>query len=134
MLELFKNFMYIYVYLRINFTYFMYILRYFFCRVYKCALAIVMMCSVSRTVTVKAMARLIVIYTALFIVMNVFVCVFAEEELYSDRYDNVDVRAVLQNEELREGYYKCFMGIEPCKTPEQAMITGIFIPDQQRMF
>jgi len=114
----------------------MYILRYetlFIVEynLYKCALAIVMMCIVSRIVTVKAMARLS--YIALFIVMNVIVCIFADEELYSDRFDNVDIHAILQNDDLREQYYKCFMEIEPCN-PEHAALRGIFILDQQRMF
>lgn len=63
--------------------------------------------------------------TALFIAMNILLCVLAEEELYPDTYDNTDVKAVLENIEMREEYYKCFMGTGPCKTEVQKLIKGI---------
>ncbi|KYQ48384.1 Ejaculatory bulb-specific protein 3 [Trachymyrmex zeteki] len=62
----------------------------------------------------------------LIIAMNVLMCVLAEEKLYSDRYDYVDFQSVLQNKDLRQEYYNCFMEIAPCKTPEQEALTGLF--------
>jgi len=59
------------------------------------------------------------------IAMTALMCVLAEE-LYPDRYDNLDISALLNNETLRTEYYNCFMEIAPCKTPEQAEISGRF--------
>ncbi|XP_018301432.1 ejaculatory bulb-specific protein 3-like [Mycetomoellerius zeteki] len=44
-------------------------------------------------------------------------CVLAEE-LYSDRYDNIDVMSILQNDRLRDQYYNCFMETTPCVTAD----------------
>jgi len=65
-------------------------------------------------------------YIVLFIAMNILLCVLAEEEFYPNTYDNVDIKAVLENPELREEYHKCYMETGPCKTPEQRIITGIY--------
>ncbi|XP_011702411.1 PREDICTED: uncharacterized protein LOC105458642 [Wasmannia auropunctata] len=76
------------------------------------------------------MARLS--YITLIAVMNVLMCVLAEEVelLYSDQYDYVDVKAALDNKEMREAYYNCFMELAPCQTPEQrcsAMLTKLTV-------
>ncbi|KYN23321.1 Ejaculatory bulb-specific protein 3, partial [Trachymyrmex cornetzi] len=63
---------------------------------------------------------------ALIIAMNVLMCVLAEEERYSDQYDYIDIQFILQNKEIREEYYNCFMEIAPCKTPEQEGIAELF--------
>ncbi|KYM98240.1 PREDICTED: ejaculatory bulb-specific protein 3-like [Cyphomyrmex costatus] len=69
------------------------------------------------------MARLRCI--ALVIAMNVLMCVLAEE-LYPNRYDYVDIQSILQNKDIREEYYNCFMELAPCTTPEQKGITEMF--------
>ena len=40
------------------------------------------------------------------------------EELYSDKYDYIDVHEILANDKLREQYYNCFYGSAPCATPD----------------
>ncbi|XP_020289357.1 ejaculatory bulb-specific protein 3-like [Pseudomyrmex gracilis] len=45
-------------------------------------------------------------------------CVFAEEEVYSTRYDDIDIHGILDNSKLRDQYYKCFMDFAPCKTAD----------------
>lgn len=62
---------------------------------------------------------------ALIIAISVLMCVLAEE-MYSTQYDNVDIQAMLQNDELRDKYNKCFMEIIPCETPEQKYLTDMF--------
>jgi len=59
--------------------------------------------------------------------MNALLCVFAEEELYPVRYDNIDIQAILQNDDLRKEYNKCFMEIASCNSPELKAILGIYI-------
>lgn len=63
----------------------------------------------------------------LIIAMNALMCVLAEEELFTDQYDYIDVRAILQDKNEREAYYNCFMEIAPCQTPEQTTLTGISV-------
>ncbi|EGI69191.1 PREDICTED: ejaculatory bulb-specific protein 3-like [Acromyrmex echinatior] len=58
--------------------------------------------------------------------MYVLMCILAEEELYSDQYDYIDIQSILQNKELREEYYNCFMETAPCKSPEQETITELY--------
>ncbi|KAG5339960.1 OB10 protein, partial [Acromyrmex charruanus] len=36
-------------------------------------------------------------------------CVLAEEKLYSDEFDNIDIQTVFNDKCLTEGYYNCFM-------------------------
>ncbi|XP_070168928.1 ejaculatory bulb-specific protein 3-like [Polyergus mexicanus] len=44
-------------------------------------------------------------------------CVFAEE-LYSDKYDYIDINEILKNDKLREQYYQCYMDTGPCPTAD----------------
>ncbi|XP_070169011.1 ejaculatory bulb-specific protein 3-like [Polyergus mexicanus] len=44
-------------------------------------------------------------------------CVFAEE-LYSDKYDYIDVKEILNNNKLQDQYYQCFMETGPCPTAD----------------
>ncbi|XP_011870895.1 PREDICTED: putative odorant-binding protein A10, partial [Vollenhovia emeryi] len=67
------------------------------------------------------MTRLSFIVT---IVAVALVCVFAQE-LYSDRYDDVDLDGILANEKLRIQYYNCFMDTSPCKTADAKFFKGI---------
>ncbi|KAG5315282.1 PEB3 protein, partial [Pseudoatta argentina] len=52
-------------------------------------------------------------------------CVFAEKELYSDRYDDININEILANEKLRTQYYYCFLGTAPCKTADAKFFAGI---------
>ncbi|XP_018313543.1 ejaculatory bulb-specific protein 3 [Mycetomoellerius zeteki] len=65
---------------------------------------------------------------ALIVAVNVLVlmCILAEEERYTDKYDNVDYRTALNNKTVRDSYYDCFMEIAPCQTPTQIALTSIF--------
>ncbi|KAG5343638.1 PEB3 protein, partial [Acromyrmex heyeri] len=51
------------------------------------------------------------------IISIALLCVSAEE-FFSDRYDQIDVESILQNDKLREQYYNCFMEIAPCVTAD----------------
>ncbi|XP_014467207.1 PREDICTED: ejaculatory bulb-specific protein 3-like [Dinoponera quadriceps] len=59
------------------------------------------------------MARLISIVAIIGIAL---VSVLTAEELYSDKYDDIDVSGILENERLRNEYYSCFMDQGPCPT------------------
>ncbi|XP_012063051.1 PREDICTED: ejaculatory bulb-specific protein 3-like [Atta cephalotes] len=72
------------------------------------------------------MARLY--HIASIIIVNIFVlmCILAEEEHYTDKYDNLDYHTLLNNKTMRDSYYNCFMEIAPCQTPVQKTLTSIF--------
>lgn len=63
----------------------------------------------------------------LIIIMNALMCILAKEELYSTEYDDFDIQGLLQNKNLRNEYFNCFMEIAPCKTLEQKKLTGTAI-------
>ncbi|EFN89731.1 ejaculatory bulb-specific protein 3 [Harpegnathos saltator] len=42
----------------------------------------------------------------------------AEEEFYSDKYDDIDVKSILENDRLREQYRDCFMDKGSCTTAD----------------
>ncbi|XP_011693228.1 PREDICTED: ejaculatory bulb-specific protein 3-like [Wasmannia auropunctata] len=82
--------------------------------------------SVSRTITAETMAglkRIALIIIA--ISSSTLMCVLADEDLYSAVLNHLDVRAILQNNDLREKYYNCYMEIGPC-TPEQIKMGEVF--------
>lgn len=58
------------------------------------------------------------------IVACALVCVYADEGLYSDRFDNIDVQAVFANEKLRRQYSGCLLGTGPCNTAPQRFLKG----------
>ncbi|XP_012531699.1 putative odorant-binding protein A10 [Monomorium pharaonis] len=70
------------------------------------------------------MARLSFIVT---IIAVTLACVLAEEyvELYSNRYDDVDIEGILTNDKLRMQYYQCFMGTSPCKTADAKFFNDV---------
>ncbi|KYM98238.1 PREDICTED: ejaculatory bulb-specific protein 3-like [Cyphomyrmex costatus] len=70
------------------------------------------------------MARLIRI--ALIVAINVLICILAKDERYSDEYDDVDVKKLLENKELRTQYINCFMETGPCITPQMKFFTEKF--------
>lgn len=51
--------------------------------------------------------------------------VAAEEELYTDKYDYIEPQAILENDRLREQYYKCFAKTGPCLTPDAKYFRGL---------
>ncbi|KYN14767.1 Putative odorant-binding protein A10 [Trachymyrmex cornetzi] len=67
------------------------------------------------------MARLSYVVT---IISVTLMCVLAEE-LYSDKYDNIDPISILQNDKLREEYYNCYMEKDPCPTEDAKFVQGI---------
>lgn len=69
----------------------------------------------------KTMARI----SFMTIIAIALAYVLAEEELYSNRYDDVDFDGILTNEKLRKQYYNCFMDIAPCKTGDAKFFKGI---------
>ncbi|XP_020296969.1 ejaculatory bulb-specific protein 3-like [Pseudomyrmex gracilis] len=70
------------------------------------------------------MTRLITYVVA--IIGIALMCVLAEEEKYTDKYDDVDVSSILANEKLRMQYYNCFMGTGPCITSDSKFFRDIF--------
>ncbi|XP_018397048.1 PREDICTED: ejaculatory bulb-specific protein 3-like [Cyphomyrmex costatus] len=72
------------------------------------------------------MARLS--HIALSIAVNVLVlmCIFAQEERYSDEIDHFDYHIFFKNNTIRDAYYDCYMEIGPCQTDIMTYITGIF--------
>ncbi|EGI64540.1 Putative odorant-binding protein A10 [Acromyrmex echinatior] len=58
------------------------------------------------------------------IISIALLCVSAEE-LYSDRYDQIDAEDILQNDKLRDQYYNCFMETAPCVTADAKFFKGV---------
>ncbi|XP_011160224.1 putative odorant-binding protein A10 [Solenopsis invicta] len=69
------------------------------------------------------MARLSCIVTIIGIAL---MCVVAQEDLYSDKFDGIDVKSIITNNRLRNEYYDCFMGISPCVTADAKFFKDIF--------
>lgn len=83
---------------------------------------IVQYTSVRVDVNTEMMAKLISIVT---IIAIASVCVFADEERYSDQYDHINPTDILSNDKLRDQYLKCYMGTGPCVTPDAKFFKGI---------
>lgn len=49
-----------------------------------------------------------------FLVIAIIFSAASCEELYSDKYDNLNVDEALANTEVRETYFNCFMDKGPC--------------------
>lgn len=69
------------------------------------------------------MARLI---CTIAIIGIALMCVFAEEK-YDDKYDNIDVHAILANDKLRDQYYECFMATGPCVTADAKFFSSMYL-------
>ncbi|XP_012273360.1 ejaculatory bulb-specific protein 3 [Orussus abietinus] len=63
-----------------------------------------------------------------FVVLALFLVIAIADkvELYSDKYDYVNVDEILANDRLRDQYYKCFMDTGPCLTPDAKFFKGNF--------
>lgn len=82
-------------------------------------------CSVScYQVSAKTMARLIGIGV---IVGIALMCVSAKEDLYSDKYDDIDITNILSNDRLRDQHRKCYMSLGPCPTADMKFYKGTSI-------
>ncbi|XP_054003637.1 ejaculatory bulb-specific protein 3-like [Hylaeus anthracinus] len=57
--------------------------------------------------------------------LSLLACTYAQDR-YSDRYDNIDILSILGNEQQRNEYYNCLMGMGPCVTEAQNYFKGIF--------
>nr|AJP61959.1 chemosensory protein [Phenacoccus solenopsis] len=42
----------------------------------------------------------------------------ATEEIYSDKYDYINIEEILANPGIRARYYNCFLETGPCQTPD----------------
>lgn len=51
----------------------------------------------------------------------------AENQLYSDKYDYIDVDAILAVPRQRAQYYKCFIGEGRCLTPDAKFFKGKYL-------
>ncbi|XP_018338158.1 PREDICTED: ejaculatory bulb-specific protein 3-like isoform X2 [Trachymyrmex septentrionalis] len=58
------------------------------------------------------------------IISVTLLCVLAEE-LYSDKYDNIDATSILQNNKLLVEYYNCFLEKALCPTEDAKFFQGI---------
>ncbi|XP_012220466.2 ejaculatory bulb-specific protein 3 [Linepithema humile] len=47
------------------------------------------------------------------------------EDGYDTKYDDIDVNGILENNKLREQYYKCFMDQAPCMTADSKFFKEI---------
>lgn len=70
------------------------------------------------------MARLGIVVVIIAIAL---MCTYAQEKLYDDKFDDLDVIAILNNERLREQYYKCFMEQAPCVTEDTKFFKSIHL-------
>jgi len=68
------------------------------------------------------MARLSFIVTIITVALAYVA--FSEEELYSDRYDNIDIEEILANDKQRMQYYNCVMDSAMCKTAAASFFSG----------
>ncbi|XP_033228921.1 uncharacterized protein LOC117180533 [Belonocnema kinseyi] len=58
-------------------------------------------------------------FVVLILFFSLTVCILSEKiELYSDKYDYVDIDQVLSNDRVRHQYYRCFLGTGPCLSPD----------------
>lgn len=64
---------------------------------------------------VKSIVFFVALLGAIFVVSS---------EKYSDKYDHVDVDAILANPRQRNQYYRCFADEGPCVTPDAKFFKG----------
>lgn len=69
------------------------------------------------------MVRLSCIIT---IISVALICVLADDR-YDTKYDDIDINAILENNKLREQYYKCMMDQGPCVTADAKFFKGIYL-------
>ena len=66
--------------------------------------------------------------TIFFALLSVLVAVTyvsaAPSELYSDKYDFVNIDEILSNDRIRKQYSKCYLNTGPCVTPDAKFFKG----------
>ncbi|XP_011872329.1 PREDICTED: ejaculatory bulb-specific protein 3-like [Vollenhovia emeryi] len=60
------------------------------------------------------------------VIIGVALACALAEELYSDRYDDVDVSSILQNDKKRAEYYGCLMDTSPCITGDAKFLKEVY--------
>lgn len=76
------------------------------------------------------MARLSYVVTIISIAL---MCVLAEE-LYSDQYDDVDIKSILENDKLRQQYYNCTLETGPCVTADAKFFKRMYRMLQRKFY
>ncbi|XP_011502593.1 PREDICTED: ejaculatory bulb-specific protein 3-like [Ceratosolen solmsi marchali] len=56
--------------------------------------------------------------TIFLVALCTLVAIVVAEELYTDKYDYIDIDAVLSNPRIRNQYYNCYQDLGPCLTPD----------------
>ncbi|XP_076168147.1 chemosensory protein 1 [Ptiloglossa arizonensis] len=56
-------------------------------------------------------------YYSVLLLLSLLAWTYAEE-FYSDKYDDIDIVTLLENDRMREQYYNCFMNTGPCVTAD----------------
>jgi len=69
------------------------------------------------------MARLSIIVIVTIVAL---MCTDAQE-YYSDKYDDINLMDILNNEKLQMQYYKCLMDLEPCVTADAKFFRSMSI-------
>lgn len=69
------------------------------------------------------MKCLIIFFVTILIIVKLISCL----EKYSDKYDTVmNVEEILDNNDVRNSYYNCFMGTGPCPNEAAEYFKGKF--------
>ncbi|XP_051154454.1 uncharacterized protein LOC127277396 [Leptopilina boulardi] len=67
------------------------------------------------------------IFVFIFAISFVIVSILSEKiELYTDKYDHINVDEILANDRIRNQYYRCFLGTAPCFTPDAKFLKEKF--------
>lgn len=64
-------------------------------------------------------------YYSVLLLLSLLAWTYAEE-FYSDKYDDIDIVTLLENDRMREQYYNCFMNTGPCVTADAKFFKGKF--------
>lgn len=68
--------------------------------------------------------------TTLFVIaVTMLFAAVRTDEMYSDKYDNIDIDAYLANDEIRNKYYNCFMDKGECSV-DAAFFKGKILIEQ----
>lgn len=64
-------------------------------------------------------------FAVLIFFLYLTVCILSEKiELYSDKYDYIDIDQILSNDRVRNQYYRCFLGTGTCLSPDAKFLKG----------
>lgn len=62
----------------------------------------------------------------LLVVLVILGFVYCEDALYTNKYDSIDYREILQSERLLKNYYNCLMDKGPCTADGKDLKSKIF--------